>query len=355
MRQPQGDPHLWAAKQLYNVIGLGGRRKVDRFDQGLQELVHSQQALITSCRRNDKARSRQWFLAAAQERHRIVDLIVHFRRQIDGLLRQEQPHFEPPLPLSLRSILQEVRQLESEFNEVLIEPQRSLIAVVTKPVTLRGVHLGPFQIELYLDRLAERFDANAIDCVALDPNPATSCEEVTHPHVKSNALCTGEATLPIQAALREGRICDLFLLINSVLNTYNGGSPYVSLDDWNGIACGDCGFSCDRDDLYGCQGCECDYCGSCISSCEGCEESYCRGCLEREGGDGRYLCGSCRAICPRCGLVASAPDVDEYGMCHSCHEDQQEQSQHEEFDHDDDHQDSSQDAGAQDPAQPNAA
>jgi hypothetical protein len=257
--------------------------------------------------------------------------------------------------MNLRAILEDVHQLESEFEQVLIEPQRSLIGVVTKPVTLRGIDLGPFQIELYLDRLAERFDAGAIDCVALDPNPATSCEEVTHPHVKSNSLCTGDATVPIQSALREGRICDLFLLVNSVLHTYNSGSPYVSLDDWHGVACGDCGFSCDRDNLYCCQGCECDFCDSCISSCEICEESYCQGCLEREGGDGRYLCRSCRCNCPRCAQIASASDVDEYGVCRSCQEEQQEQPDQQEMDHGDDSEHEPNQGAAQDPAQPPAA
>jgi hypothetical protein len=64
---------------------------------------------------------------------------------------------------------------------------------------------------------------------AVDPNPATNDEEVTHPHVKSNGLCAGDATVPIQAALQDGRICDAMLLVNAVLQHYNPASPYVSL------------------------------------------------------------------------------------------------------------------------------
>jgi hypothetical protein len=121
-------------------------------------------------------------------------------------------------------------------------------------------------------------------------------------------------------------VCDAFLLIDGVLHTYNDGSPYIALSDWSGVACGDCGFSCAEDDLYRCQECGVDVCESCVSSCDACGESYCGNCLRREhaeadgtgGGDGDYLCSSCRTKCPRCGRIALREAVEEDCMCARC-------------------------------------
>src|SRR5678815_5899637 len=100
---------------------------------------------------------------------------------------------------------------------------------------------------LYLDRMAEHADASALDIVAIDPNPAATSEDTTHPHVRDHQLCAGDATVPIKAALREGRICDAFLAVNAVLHHYNPGSAYVSLDEWSGTPCADCGRITDEE------------------------------------------------------------------------------------------------------------
>ena len=54
--------------------------------------------------------------------------------------------------------------------------------------------------------------------VALDPHPAGSDESVTHPHVRDEQLCAGDAAAAIRSALAGGRICDFFLLVRSVLD-----------------------------------------------------------------------------------------------------------------------------------------
>ncbi len=41
----------------------------------------------------------------------------------------------------------------------------------------------------------------------------------------------------IRTALEQGRLCDFFSLVRSILNTYSPDSPYVSLYDWCGVAC----------------------------------------------------------------------------------------------------------------------
>ncbi len=100
------------------------------------------------------------------------------------------------------------------------------------------VYLGEFEIQLQLAGQGESHDHEELyRIVAVDPHPATSDESVTHPHVRDECLCAGEAGAAICSALTSGRICDFFLLVRSVLKEYNPKSPFVPLDKWNGICC----------------------------------------------------------------------------------------------------------------------
>ena len=117
------------------------------------------------------------------------------------------------------------------------------------------------------DELADTFRRQAFLIEALDPHPATESEGVTHPHVRDEMLCTGEASSSISAALEAGRIADFFLIVRSVLTTYNPESPYVSLDNWNGEPCVDCGYYLNDDNRYFCEECEEHFCDECMSGC----------------------------------------------------------------------------------------
>ena len=71
-------------------------------------------------------------------------------------------------------------------------------------------------------------------------------------------------------ALAGGRICDFFLLVRSVLTCYNPDSAYVSLDNWHGVSCYECGYTTCPDDLSYCTTCDRDFCSDCASYCRRC-------------------------------------------------------------------------------------
>ena len=148
-----------------------------------------------------------------------------------------------------------------------MKTREQVLVARTGPITLEDVSLGPFAIELHLDRLAGRRtpDAACFDCVALESKPAATDDAVTHPHVKGKTLCAGDATVPLTAALRAGRLADAFLLIRGVLQTYNPASAYVSLRDWGGSSCGECGRSVGPDDTFYCEQCHRDVCDDCFT------------------------------------------------------------------------------------------
>ena len=71
----------------------------------------------------------------------------------------------------------------------------------------------------------------------------------------------------LQAALEVGRLCDFFLMVRQVLRTYNPDSPYVSLDNWEGKQCSDCGDFINEDCRCYCELCDRTYCEQCMSVC----------------------------------------------------------------------------------------
>lgn len=159
-------------------------------------------------------------------------------------------------------------------------------------------------------------------------------DEITHPHVNDGELCAGDAAVPIERALSEGRISDAFILIRSVLTNYNSRSPYVRLDAWDGFTCSDCGESMNREESSFCHRCERDLCETCSSYCRSCDETRCGSCLTacsncgdyccssclEEIATGESLCGNCRSVCSNCPAVVAYSDLDDDGLCPPCAE-----------------------------------
>jgi hypothetical protein len=226
-----------------------------------------------------KAHGHGWIAAVDQMQTRVSETL----RQLQSATSEAVIHSQRPpiLRPTLRDLHQDLLQLHQEFEEVTLDLKGGIVIAVTDAIQLEDVYLGPFRLELHLDRLAERAEVSVFDVVALDPHPPASSEDVTHPHVRDNQLCAGEATAPIAHALREGRICDAFLAVNSVLHTYNVHSPFVSLSDWEGVPCADCGYATSEDQRYYCEDCGQDFCEECYSTCDICQTSCCRGCLWR--------------------------------------------------------------------------
>ncbi|MCX6963421.1 MAG: hypothetical protein NTZ08_13390, partial [Verrucomicrobia bacterium] len=89
-------------------------------------------------------------------------------------------------------------------------------------------------IDFHWKRVESETGVRCFDIVALEPNPASGRDEIVHPHVNGRDLCAGDAEGPVHRALDDGRIVEAFLMIRSVLTTYNRRSPYVSLEAWEG-------------------------------------------------------------------------------------------------------------------------
>jgi hypothetical protein len=297
-----------------------------RLEQLLQE-VQFQRRLVETCH------ARGWRFAGAEKQRDLTQSMLACETAMSRM-REHWRDRAVTIP-HLSDLLAELRYLQCEFDNVSFDVQEGFIAIQTRSIILDGIDLGPFLVKLCWLRLAERCDIECFEIIALDPRPAENDESVTHPHVRDRRLCGGEATVPVQHALEQGRFVDAFCLVNSVLTNYNASSVYVALADWNGAACWNCGTN--EDDRSFCERCEHDFCCDCIVSCKACNRYYCSGCQDRcevcdEPCCGRCLvtsasgdvscCADCLTACAGCEESFASSEIEETtGLCLNCRED----------------------------------
>lgn len=259
------------------------------------------------------AESCTWHQAATvreEELHRhLNELIGQLYLLQANVKRQTEPVSVP----SLRSILEDLRFLGEEFPEVEVDLRHAEITAITEPIILDSIELGRFAIILDWSASGR---PHPYRIVAQEPNPASSNDEVIHPHVTSDYLCEGEAEGAIRTALEQGRLFDFFLLVRQVLMTYNSASAYVRLENWSGISCGDCG-SLTEDSDY-CTSCESTLCPECSIGCLDCGDRYCLGCLGPCCGCADLYCPSCLRPCEGCSQHFCSGCLDENHNCPEC-------------------------------------
>ena len=138
-----------------------------------------------------------------------------------------------------------------------------------------------------------------------------------------------EAKGPVKAALEEGRICDFFTIVRSILNTYSPDSPYVSLHDWEGMSCYDCGYTMSLDDAYYCYYCEYHYCSDCSTYCRRCDVSVCLACSGQCSYCEEMLCRNCVSGCEECGAMFCQSCLED-GVCPNCKEEMEKENEEQE-------------------------
>jgi len=284
------------------------------------------QVLIHDSRNLAAALSRDWFAAAERSCKNISGKLREIPLLVSNLQSLvERRHRDVP---NLSGIAEELRALQQEFDDVEFNREEEALCVTTEPITLEDIYLGEFRIELHLDKLHELYHKVPYFVVAIDPHPAATDETVTHPHVSNDVMCEGDGAAAIKVSLETGRLVDFFVMVRSILTTYNPGSPYVSLADWYGVSCYECGYVMDNDSSYYCTYCENVVCDECSTGCASCGESVCKSCAATCEICERSLCPQCaKARCSECESVCCESCLED-GLCPGCREERD--SNHEE-------------------------
>lgn len=268
-----------------------------------------------------------WFGSAEKIRTRVNrnlnDFSYHLQRFKD-LVNSD----ETSLP-ALSDIFSELSQIDQELGEYQFDLKEKTISVITEPVTLEDIPFGPFEIKLFIDQIHKIYTESCYRVIALQPNPAGTDSCVTHPHVSSERLCEGDGVVSIRKAIEQGRLCDFFTMIVNILQTYNPDSPYISLDDWEGISCYDCGYTVAGDDCYYCEYCDRDYCSQCSTYCQMCDTTVCLGCAYECPSCNEPVCQNCTAKCKECEEVFCKDCLNEEELCQNCEEQRKENSDEE--------------------------
>ena len=276
--------------------------RLSRFHEAqgqIQSLASDLAELESVRRRLSLCVARGWTAAAGSLMEQATRLFrsLNFTSK-DAELALNKPEIQIP---NVRDVLEELLQAEEEFEGLRYYPEDQILAIVTDTIELEGICLGDFEVQLHIAALGDPSFRNIYRVVALDPHPSVRNDAVTHPHISEERLCAGDAGAAIDTALAGGRICDFFILVRSVLTNYNRDSAYVTLEDWDGAACHDCGGVMGEDDTYYCTSCDNDFCGECSSCCDHCEETTCLGCLETCPVCDDRVCSGCMTRCPECG------------------------------------------------------
>lgn len=249
-----------------------------------------------------------------------ADLAINLNRAI-GVLKSAVGGKEvtPPTPLEA---IQEIWAICEEWDDVTFRDGK--LSVLIENIHLEDgreeVALGSFWIEVDL-----RNPLNTLDIVSVDRIESTG--GLYHPHVDgNNGLCSGDGGIPMKNAILQGRLEDYFRIVESILRTYNGGSPYEKLNEWyapdheDETYCVNCDEWRSNESTSSCNGCgylTCEHCGDGGGSCLKCDEWYCDECISSCLNCGEGLCEQCANHCDQC----KGSLCDEcISQCKSCDE-----------------------------------
>lgn len=321
-------------KDIKRLVQIAGRiqdaltsLRHGRYLELLRRLTSSTnqlQELAIQSRKMGIALNQSWHSAADQCCSRAGRLLSDISYSI-STVRQFTDAPQKKIP-QISLLVEELNQLQDEFGDIDFDKAKNTLSVVTEPIVLDDIPLGPFKIQLELDKLPELFQRSPYLVIALEPNPAATDENVTHPHVSNERLCEGDGCAAIRAALEEGRICDFFTIVRSILNTYSPDSLYVALNEWDGNSCYDCGYIMSLEDTYYCDHCDHEYCSQCSTYCRQCEESVCLGCSGQCSYCEEMLCRSCVSECEKCGELCCQSCL-ENGLCPNCIEEKEKENE----------------------------
>ena len=268
-----------------------------------------------------------WFRSTDKIRSRVSRNLNEFLNQMQQF-RDIINSDEAKLP-KLTDIFADILQIEQEFGELQFDFKEMTVSIITEPIALDHIALGSFEIRLLIGAISKLYKESPYSIIALEPNPAGSDCDVTHPHVSHEKLCEGDGCIPIRKAIEQGRFCDFFTMVTNILQTYNPDSPYVALSEWEGISCYDCGYTVSGDDCYYCEDCSHDYCSQCSTYCQICDTTVCLGCSLECQACNQYVCYHCTAKCAECEETFCKDCTNEESLCQTCIDKRKEQEDEE--------------------------
>lgn len=279
-------------------------------------------------RKRQRALRRGWKSAALKMERDLKTGVTQLIQQLTTLQGELSSDSSRQQISSVRELYAELLALEDEFGELKLDLRAQTISVITEPIQLEAVYLGPFEIRLHYGN--PNTDGSLhYRVIARDPNPAITNDSVTHPHVQSEVVCEGEGRLVIRRSLEQGRLFDFFTMVASLLRTYNPDSPYVALSEWDSVECTECADVITVQQQTRCENCEITLCTECAKDCSDCECPFCHECVTSCDFCHSYCCSSCLKQCIQCNADCCQRCLLENERCSDCDAEELEETEEE--------------------------
>ncbi|MCA9223107.1 MAG: hypothetical protein KDA71_22465, partial [Planctomycetales bacterium] len=152
-----------------------------RSPDSLHQLIGEIPGIQQTCRLLRKCMYRQWHHAAKLKRNELIRRLAYLGSIVTRLTADLTVRTNPQP--SARAIQAELHEAENEFGEVRFDKRSKTLSVTTEHITLEGLELGRFEIRLNPTAVAANDGLDVLEAVALDPNPCSIDELITHPHV----------------------------------------------------------------------------------------------------------------------------------------------------------------------------
>ena len=152
-------------------------------------------------------------------------------------------------PVETQDVVSEVRSLQQHYGtenvkflgDGKIEVTYPTDFVLTyKPEKYPPLNVGKLKVTIAISRRGGGWTIQGAALTPIRPfgEPAGSNP---HPHISGHDICLGEGRAALESAIRDYRLTDAFMIIESVLRTYNEKSPYRKFETYVGKPCKDCG------------------------------------------------------------------------------------------------------------------
>ena len=268
-------------------------------------------------RLRQRAQRRGWGSAASKLERELKTVVAQLIQELSTLHGELSSDSSRQQISSVRELYAELWSLEEEFGELQLDLRAQTISVITEPIELEGVYLGPF--EICLDYGNQNTDGSLhYRVIAREPHPAFTNDCVTHPHVQSEVVCEGDGRLAIRRALEQGGLFDFFTMVASLLRTYNSDSPYVAISDWDSVECTECADVIAANEQIRCENCEITLCTECAQDCSDCDCPFCHECFSHCDTCHGNCCSSCLQQCIQCNADCCQRCLLENERCSDC-------------------------------------
>ncbi len=210
------------------------------------------------------------------------------------------------LRISLRQAIEEIRVISTSWQDV--NYRNGILSLITERIKLQDenekVELGQFVISL---NLCNPMDEEGLNIKG--DGDHNSDRGYYHPHVSSGMLCTGDGGVLMTNAILQGRLEDYFVVVDTILKTYNHEDSHESLRQWydpereDEFLCEYCDDWRDNENASFCNNCDNTYCDTCEKGgdyCHKCDEWYCEECSSNCTDCGNVMCDQCAVKCESC-------------------------------------------------------